>query len=137
TTKIVFVIIGVWLESNRLLLYNGDLNGRLTNINVDRWPDEDLKKVIDNGKPLLNISFPPEVEEYIITISQDNVGLLQELCYRLCENNDIWNTQEDNLEIGSIKEINEIAKELADDQAGRYKTFLAKFAEGLSVTELE
>jgi hypothetical protein len=137
TSKIVFVIIGVWLESNRLLLYNGDLNGRLTNINVDDWRDEELQMVMDNGKPLLNITFPKTVEEYIVDISQDNVGLLQELCYRLCEKYNIWTTQEKNIEIGSIDEINEIAKELADDQAGRYRTFISKFSQGLSVTELE
>ncbi len=137
TSKFVFVIIGVWLETNRLLLYNGDLNGRLTNINVDKWPDEYLQKVIDGGKPLLNISFGEGVENEIIQISQDNVGLLQELCYRLCEEHEVWVTQDEMKEIGSVEQVKEIAKEIADDQAGRYSVFLSKFSEGLSVTELE
>ena len=137
TSKFVFVIIGVWLETNRLLLYNGDLNGRLTNINVDLWPDDLLKRVIDNGKPLLNIQFSEEVESEIISISQDNVGLLQELCYRLCEEHDVWSTQDETKVIGTIEQVKELAKEIADDQAGRYSIFLAKFSEGLSVTELE
>jgi hypothetical protein len=137
TSKFVFVIIGVWLETNRLLLYNGDLNGRLTNINVDKWPDEYLQRVIDNGKPLLNISFGEGVENEIIQISQDNVGLLQELCYRLCEEHEVWVTQDEMKTIGNIQQVKEIAKEIADDQAGRYSVFLSKFSEGLSVTELE
>ncbi len=137
TSKLVFIIIGVWLESNRLLLFNGDLNGRITNINVDKWLDHDLNCVINNGKPLLNIDFPDDVQKHIIQISQDNVGLLQEICYKLCENHSIWFTQDENIVIGSVDEVNEIVKEIADDQAGRYSTFLSKFSEGLSVTELE
>jgi len=137
TSKFVFIIIGVWLETNRLLLYNGDLNGRLTNINVDKWPDEYLQMVIDNGKPLLNIDFSAGVENEIIKISQDNVGLLQELCYRLCEQHEVWQTQDQTKIIGSIEQVRELAKEIADDQAGRYSIFLSKFSEGLSTTEYE
>lgn len=34
-------------------------------------------------------------------------------------------------------EASEIAKKIADDQSSRYKNFITKFSEGLSVTELE
>lgn len=137
TSKLVFIIIGVWLETNRLLLYNGDLNGRLTNINVDKWPDEYLQKVIDSGKPLLNIEFGEGVENEMIQISQDNVGLLQELCYRICEEHEIWISQDETKVIGNIQQVKDIAREIADDQSGRYSIFLTKFSEGLSSTELE
>ncbi len=85
----------------------------------------------------MNISFPSEVCESIIKISQDNVGLLQEICYKLCENHEIWTTQDTHITIGTVEEVREIAKEIADDQSGRYSTFIIKFAEGLSATELE
>lgn len=92
TSPYVFIIIGVWMESDRLTVYNGDLTGRITNINVDVWDTNNLKQVIENGKPLLNIDFPDEVENLIVSLSQDNVGLLQEICYRLCEKYEIWQT---------------------------------------------
>lgn len=137
TSPYVFIIIGVWMESDRLTVYNGDLTGRITNINVDVWDTSNLKQVIENGKPLLNIDFPDEVENLIVNLSQDNVGLLQEICYRLCEKYEIWQTQEENRTIGTTNEASEIAKKIADDQSSRYKNFITKFSEGLSVTELE
>lgn len=137
TSPYVFIIIGVWMESDRLTVYNGDLTGRITNINVDVWSGDNLKQVIDNGKPLLNINFPIEVENLIVNLSQDNVGLLQEICYRLCEKYEIWQTQKDNKIIGTESDVKELAKKIADDQSSRYRNFIIKFSEGLSVTELE
>lgn len=137
TSKYVFIIVGVWMESNRLIIYNGDLTGRITNINVDKWKDDDLKKVINNGKPLLNVDFPTDVENEIVKLSQDNVGLLQEICYRICEKEAIWKTQENQKTIGTVDDVRQIAKSIADDQAVRYRTFIIKFSEGLSVTEFE
>lgn len=137
TSKLVFIIVGVWQESNRLIMYNGDLTGRVTNINVDNWTDADLKNVIDNGEPLLNISFPEEVKQEIIKISQDNVGLLQEICFRTCEKYNVWTTSNDQIEIGTKQDVVEIAKLISDDQAARYRNFMVKFSEGLNTTELE
>jgi hypothetical protein len=137
TSPYVFIIIGVWMESDRLTVYNGDLTGRITNINVDVWSADNLKKVIDNGKPLLNIDFNVEVETLIVNLSQDNVGLLQEICYRLCEKYEIWHTQSTNKTIGTENDVIELAKKIADDQSSRYRNFIIKFSEGLSVTELE
>lgn len=137
TSPYVFIIIGVWMESDRLTVYNGDLTGRVTNINVDVWSGENLKQVIENGKPLLNIDFPKQVEELIVNLSQDNVGLLQEICYRLCEEYEVWQTQQDFKIIGTEKDVRDLAKKIADDQSSRYRNFIIKFSEGLSVTELE
>lgn len=137
TSTLVFIIVGVWLESNRLIMYNGDLTGRITNINVDKWSDEELRKVISNGEPLLNISFPEAVKDKILQICQDNVGVLQEICYRICERHEIWTTQEESVIIGTEEEVLEIAKIISDDQSARYRNFMVKFSEGLSITELE
>lgn len=41
-SKLCFIIIGVWLEENRLSVYNGDLMGRLLPINADKWMREEL-----------------------------------------------------------------------------------------------
>jgi hypothetical protein len=118
-------------------MYNGDLTGRITNINVDKWSNEELKKVIDNGEPLLNINFPEEVKTKIIEICQENVGVLQEICYQLCERHNTWITQDEYRQIGTVEEVMAVAKIISDDQSARYRNFMVKFSEGLSVTELE
>jgi hypothetical protein len=43
-SKICFIIIGVWLEENRLVVYNGDLTGRVVAINADQWSEPELRE---------------------------------------------------------------------------------------------
>jgi hypothetical protein len=45
-SKFCFIIIGIWLEENRLVVYNGDLTGRVVAINADQWSDSELREVI-------------------------------------------------------------------------------------------
>lgn len=136
-SNLVFVIVGVWLEANRLTLYNGDLSGRISNINVDEWPDDNLREVIAAGEALLNIGFSDDVIKAIVGGCQGNVGVLQELCFRICEAKDIWQTCDERTVINDIKFVVDALSQIAQDQAGRYRTFLSKFADGLGVTDLE
>lgn len=48
-SRIVFIVVGVWLEANKLTLYNGDLSGRIATINADHWEPNNLHEVIDTG----------------------------------------------------------------------------------------
>ena len=137
TSELIFIIVGVWQESNRLTLFNGDLSGRVSNINVDEWSSDDLKSLIESGFPLLNIQFPDHVIDTILNASNENVGLVQELCYKICERHNIWKTQGINCKIGTISEVIEAVRSITNDMAARYKTFMRKFCEGLSVTEFE
>ncbi len=51
-TSVSFIIVGVWLEANRLIVYNGDLAGRLTSIPADTWQMHELDEVVRRGQPL-------------------------------------------------------------------------------------
>jgi hypothetical protein len=55
-SSISFIIVGVWLEANRLVVYNGDLAGGITSIPADTWTEEELAEVVHKGEPLLNLS---------------------------------------------------------------------------------
>jgi hypothetical protein len=136
-SPLVFIIVGVWLETNRLILFNGDLTGRVSTINVDRWEPEDLDRVIAEGEPLLNIQFSQTVRDRMIEGCEGNVGLLQELCYRMCEQEGIWETLEDHREIDDEEYVSEQLTELAEAQAARYLNALADFPKGFGTTELE
>lgn len=133
----VFIVVGVWLEANKLTLYNGDLSGRIATINADHWEPVYLHEVITSGCALLNISISEPVQKLIVEGCQGNVGLLQEVCYRLCERYKIWNTQEDMVDIGSEADVTEMLRAVAEEQAARYRNFLARFSEGLGETQLE
>lgn len=136
-SHLVFIVIGVWLEANRLTLYNGDLIGRVTTLNTDQWTDGELMAVIEGGLPLLNITIHDAVKNEIVQGCQQNVGLLQEICYRLCERSNVWQTGDEQRTVGSVGDVAEVLKELSDEQASRYRNFLYRFAQGLGETQLE
>lgn len=123
-SDIVFIVVGVWLESNKLVLYNGDLAGRLVPVDADRWEEHDLKQVILEGQPLLNVEFSSEVKDEILRLCQGNIGVLQETCYRLCERADVFERQDELKQIDDPSEVKDIVKSIGAEQAGRYQKFL-------------
>jgi hypothetical protein len=136
-SPLVFIIVGVWLEANRLILYNGDLTGRIATINADDWKPPQLKQVVTNGEKLLTIEIPELVKDFMVYSCQGNVGLLQEVCYRLCEKYDVWTTQKRSRQVGTQLEVEQLFRSVAEEQSARYRNFLSQFAEGLGKTELE
>lgn len=80
---IIFVILGIWREANRLVQFNGDLLDRITEIPVEPWSVDDFKKVIKKGGDLLNLDFS-EVEDELISGSFDSIGVVQELLKYCC-----------------------------------------------------
>ena len=51
-----FIIVAVWREENRLILYNHDLP--VCSIDADAWKEHELLEVIAAGQVLLNYNFP-------------------------------------------------------------------------------
>lgn len=84
-SKIVFIIIGVWKEENKITNLNRDLIGRTVSINADSWTDDDLKELIETGTELLNIRFDDELIERILDNCFGSVYFVQELCFALCK----------------------------------------------------
>ena len=136
-SNLVFIIVGVWLESSRLTLYNGDLSGRLATINADEWSSIELQNVIKVGERILNITFSDEVQAAIVDGCQGNVGLLQEICYRICEKYSVWSWQDSERCIGQLSDVQEMLRSVSSEQASRYRNFLGKFSEGLGETQLK
>lgn len=63
--------------------------------------------------------------------------MLQEVCYRLCEKYSIWITQDKTADVGTAADVSSMLRAVADEQAARYRNFLARFSEGLGETQLE
>ncbi|MGS0747569.1 hypothetical protein [Halpernia sp. GG3] len=82
-SKLTFIVVGVWLEENRLIALNGDLSGRIKSVNADVWTDENLLSLINDGENLLNISMPEESKNELIEKSLNNVYIVQEVCYHV------------------------------------------------------
>ncbi len=80
---IIFIILGIWREANRLVQFNGDLLDRITEIPVEPWSVDDFKKVMTKGASLLNVDFS-DIEDQIISGSFDSIGVVQELLKYTC-----------------------------------------------------
>lgn len=82
--QIVFVILGIWREANRLIQFNGDLLDRITEVPVEPWENKDFYKVIEKGGDLLNVDFS-DVKEILVQDSFDSIGVVQEVCKLCCQ----------------------------------------------------
>lgn len=80
---LIFIVLGIWREANRLIQFNGDLLDRVTEVPVEPWDAEDFNRVISKGESLLNVDFS-EVKEQLIADSFDSVGVVQEICKHCC-----------------------------------------------------
>ncbi len=132
-----FIVVGVWLEENRLTVYNGDLTGRVVSIDADVWKESELRQVISEGEALLNIRFSEGFKNYIVNNSFGSVYIVQESCYQCCHVNGITRTQETLADIGSEQEAYEILENVVNQQTGRFHSFITQFADGFQATELQ
>lgn len=132
-----FMIIGVWLEENRLSVYNGDLTGRLLAINADKWTREELGKVIALGEDLLNISFHEQFKTELLDTCFDSVYIVQESCHQCCCKENIHQTQHELKVVGEEANCSDIVTQIVNQQGGRFNSFLTQFSDGFQDTELE
>lgn len=136
-SRLCFIIIGVWLEENRLSVYNGDLTGRLLPINADKWEKPELEKVISNGEDLLNVSFSRQFKDELLESCYDSIYIVQESCHQCCVAEYIRATQNKLKKIGNNVNCSTIIDGVVNQQGGRFNSFLTRFSEGFQDTELQ
>lgn len=81
-----FIILGIWRERNRLMQFNRDLMDRIIEIPVEPWIKEDFDAVINKGMQELDVTISKPICERIVEIGFGNIGIVQELCKKVCEN---------------------------------------------------
>jgi hypothetical protein len=136
-SKLCFIIIGVWLEENRLVVYNGDLTGRVVAINADQWSEPELRDVVEKGEKLLNVRFEDAFKDDMIRESYSSVYVVQEAARKGCLLSGVTGTQAHTKQVGSGLNASEIVREVVNQQGARYRSFLSQFAAGFQETRLE
>ncbi len=136
-SKYCFIIVGVWLEENRLSVYNGDLTGRLTPIDADKWEESELRKAIKAGEAHLNVKFSDDFVNELLKDCFNSIYIVQESCYQCCVANDVNSTLEQRREIGTRKQAEEIVTAVVNQQTGRFNSFITQFSDGFQTTALE
>jgi hypothetical protein len=138
-SRILFIIVSIWREEHRLIRLNGDLTNRISSVDVDTWKSETLNQVIDAGIDLLNITFDEDFRRDLLQRSLGSVHLLREACRRVCRMSGLTETHAGRKprNIGSAVDAAEIISQIVSEQAGRYRSFLMQFANGLQQTDYE
>ena len=136
-SSLTFIIVGVWLDENRLVQYNGDLTGRVLAVDADRWSAEQLREVIAKGEELLNIRINSDTAEAIVTSCFESVYIVQSACYQVCVDAGVYSTAAEPKEIGAGADVTSIVQSIVNEQSARYEAFLNAFSEGFQETQLE
>ncbi|MCE7067439.1 hypothetical protein [Dyadobacter sp. CY326] len=125
--NILFIILGIWREKNRLVQFNGDLVDRLIEVPVEPWEKEDLKKITAEGLALLNTSLE-DVVDYIIDSCFDSVGVFQEICKESCYAAGVTETQT-TLKIITQANVDQAIDKKLGDYSSRHTRCLESFIE--------
>lgn len=132
-----FIVIGVWLDENRLIQHNGDLAGRVIAVNADAWSEDELTEVIAAGEALLNVEFDQQFQADLIAGCFDSVYVVQEACYLACERAGVIQTSDRRTVVGVDDDAWALIREVVEADSARYNSFILNFAEGFMATELE
>jgi len=137
SSSFCFIVVGVWLEENRLVVYNGDLTGRVKAIDADRWTEGQLHEVISSGEAFLNVKFTDDFKQQLIQASNQSVYIVQEACYQACVQSKVFSTQALLTTVGEEIDVRGLVKSIVDQQTGRFHSFLTLFSEGFQDTTLK
>jgi hypothetical protein len=129
-SQVFFIIIGIWADQNLLTYYNGDLSGRVEEIDI-RWSLEELEQVLQKGSKVLNISFDSENKAEVIDDANQNVGLLQRIAEKYCYESGIY---ESGLEVSVLDNRDALVRarnSICGEEAVRYRLFDDVVSRGL------
>lgn len=132
--SVFLIVVGVWSESNLLTYYNGDLSGRINEIDV-RWTEAELKSVLTQGEKALNIKFSDKIQQKMVLDASHNVGLLQRVAERLCYRSGITEPQNKLQLIQSYDTLAKCRKDICDEDKARYQQFCEAIGRGLKVNK--
>ena len=128
--KAYVVVVGIWSEQNLITYYNGDLTGRIEEINLT-WTKAELAQVLSKGEGALNIDFAPGLKSQLIESTFENVGLLQRLAEKICLDSKIFETSEDKQVISDIELLKKARLQLVSDIRQRYNRITEVFRDGM------
>lgn len=102
-------------KSDDLTKANNELQTRTQHIKLDEWDQEELQKIAELGFKELGVEVSNNVKKNFARESVKSPYLMQELCFRFCASNGIYDSADAQ---GSINvtddEVKEILRNLAD-----------------------
>lgn len=116
------IIVGTWHEQFMLVGYNGDLNGRIDEIDLV-WQDEELRRIIELGEDALNIKISPDLVDQIVKDANGSVGLLQRILENYCIEEVCYETKPEMTQLQDQSKLEKARKRICQQEANRYRLF--------------
>lgn len=113
---VIFVILGVWRQKDKLRIYCQDLTDRLIDVPVEPWALKEFQDVASEGAKHLHIEFSQEVVNLCIQNSFGSIGVYQELLKQTCIAADISECQTADFKLNDVK----FAKAAITEKAAQY-----------------
>lgn len=114
------VALGAVGTGREVVEYDGDMDGRVTEIFVPLMKEKEIISIIKKGEELLRIKFPQEVKEKIARFSSGLASVCHQLCLNMCFAKQINYTQE-NWTALSIPELDEAIQKYLIQKADSFK----------------
>jgi len=130
------IIVGIWAEQNLLPYYNGDLSGRIDEIDV-QWTSDELDDVLAKGEEALRIIIAPEIRPQMIADANQNVGLLQRIAEKFCIHSGIFSTTDASLPVtlSDHTALDRCRAEICSEEESRYRQFADALSRGFKSNE--
>lgn len=127
---IIFVVLGVWRQKDKLRIYCPDLTDRVVDIAVEPWTVSEFKEVAIKGSTELNILFKPEVVDLCVNSSFGSIGVFQELLKYTCEAANVYEKQLNLLEIDNVQWAHHALQEKAEQYGATHQQALELISSG-------
>lgn len=130
------IVVGIWAEHNLLPYYNGDLSGRIDEIDV-QWTNEELGQVLAKGEAALKVTIAPEIRDQMIQDASQNVGLLQRIAEKFCIHSGVYSTIDLPFAetLAGREALNRCREEICSEEASRYRQFADALSRGFKSNE--
>lgn len=109
------IIISVPHRAYDAVKVEREMTGRLTQLEIPIWEEEELKMIMRVGFGELNMEVPQELIDSFAEESFGSPHLTQDFCYKFCKKNDIKETLETKVTFRKLRYEDEFFREMACD----------------------
>jgi hypothetical protein len=127
---IIFVILGVWRQKDKLRIYCPDLTDRVVDVAVEPWTDADFRAVATEGSKHLHIEISAPVIDMCIANSFGSIGVFQELIKHTCLAADVTECRTADFKLDSVAHAQAAIQEKAAQYGATHQQALELISSG-------
>lgn len=127
---IIFVVLGVWRQKDKLRIYCPDLTDRVVDVAVEPWSNDEFRSVAAQGAKHLNLEFDEQVIRRCVENSFGSIGVYQELVKHTCIAAGVQEYKPSSQRIADVKLADRAIKEKSDQYGATHQQALELIASG-------